>query len=568
MRKFFFILLINLIAGVALILPGNQIIQPAQAADACDNPYMPFRVGDEIEYKNSGGGSEYSYTMKVVEVKPGFAKIEYEFKFPEKMKMTQNIFCQDGAITTDSYFDFSATGGSAGVQMKSSGVSGDLIPRDVQVGSTWTTKYDMATSYSGLDLPAEVQMPNLKMAIIIDNKVLSEEKVTVPAGSFKALKVESVSSVDMSMPEVAGFTMPQTATQAKVSFYQWWVKDVGMVKTTSIGSDTAWGTEAVKISMANLPLWDNPTLEAVTEKAVAPAVATAAVVNSVIATQSIVSVDIFRYLLFFLTQPLLLLKRKKLKAWGTVYNSLSGLPEDLAIIRLFDTATNKMITTQITDTDGGFSFFVPTGKYQIKVAKRNFVFPSNILKGQKEDDQYTDLYHGDIIKADKENTSIIPNIPIDPAVEDITDAKIRKKYQWQKYQGIIALASPALGGVSFLIKPSLLVGILFLLSIVTYLFFRRFAVTKKPKKWGKVSEEKTAAALPGTVMRIFALPFNRLFGYRVADRQGRYNFLVGNKKFVVTATKDGYKQTQTEPFDFSGAKEAKVIAEDIALKKI
>jgi hypothetical protein len=101
-----------------------------------------------------------------------------------------------------------------------------------------------------------------------------------------------------------------------------------------------------------------------------------------------------------------------------------------------------------------------------------------------------------------------------------------------------------------------------------YFFFRRFAIKKVPKKWGKVMAEKEATSLPGAVMRIFALPFNKLLDYRVTDTQGRYNFLVGNKKFFLTVTKDGYQKEQTRNFDFSGQKATSIIAEDIKLKKI
>lgn len=556
--KIFLLIIFNFLAFLIFINLSNNFIKPALASgEICDNAYMPFKLGDQIEYKTSGLGENSGYTMKVIETKPGFAKIEYDMG---KVVVTQNVFCKNGIVTTDTYMDFSSAKGG-NVQMKSSteSVNGDLMPKDVKVGSVWTIKYDMTNQMTGQKMPGN--LGGYKMTITTNNKAVSEERVSVPAGSFKALKVESISTINFSFPEFRS-SVPMPNTSSSVTFYEWWVKDIGLVKTASSAAGKNWETVAVKISgQSNI-------VEQVTEKAVAPAVATVAAVNTVIATQSVVSVDFFHYLIFFITQPLLIFKRKKIKAWGTVYNSLSGLPEDLAVVRLQEAKSNKLMATQVTDSFGRFAFLVPAGQYKIIVIKKNFIFPTNFLKGLKIDEKYTDLYHGQEVEAGKEGPVLTPNIPIDPQVKDMSDAKINKKFLWQKYQNIIALVSPALGFVSFLIKPSVIVTLLFLLSIVMYLFFRRFAVKRAPKKWGKVMADKEAINLPQAVMRIFALPFNKLLDYRVTDSQGRYNFLVGNRKFFLTVTKDGYQQEQTKPFDFSHGQAANIIAEDIKLKKI
>ena len=582
-RKIIFLAAFNLLASLILFNSANNPIKPALAAsDACDNPYMPLASGDQIEYKTTSASHKSSYVMKVIEAKPGFAKIEYDMNMPSKVVMQQNIFCKDGNISTDTYMDFFSSAGSLQMKADTKEVSGELMPKDIKVGSTWTNKYIISYHYGGLNLPKEFE--GYEMAITTTNKVLSEEKVTVPAGSYQALKVESTNTADISMPNI-NLQIPEAArsrmqgtdlskllnqkaiTSTSVTMYEWWVKNIGLVKIASASGGTSWETVAIKIGVSNSWL-DNPTIEAVAEKAVAPTVATAAVVNTAIATQSMVSVDFLHYLIFFITQPLLFFKRKKIKAWGTVYNALSGLPEDLVVVRLQEAKSGKLITTQVTDSFGRFVFLAPTGQYKITVTKRDFVFPSIFLKATKSDILYADLYHGETIEVGKEGMVLTPNIPIDPQVKDLADAKIQKKYLWQKYQNTIALASPALGGASLIIKPSLIVVLLFILSILMYFFFRRFAVKKSPKKWGRVMTEKEASSLPGTIMRIFALPYNKLVDYRVTDKQGRYNFLVGNKKFFLTLTKDGYQKEQTKTFDFSGKSAANIIAEDFKLKKI
>ena len=582
MRKFTsqicFLAVLNIIICLLLFSQSVFAFKPALALTvACENPYMPFSTGDVIEYKTTGLHDNSSYTMKVTDVQPGSAKIEYEMNVGHKMTVSQNIFCKNGDITTDTYMDFSSGTNNLLVTAKTKEVSGQLMPKDLQIGTVWQNKYVMNYSYQGSNL--QPGLTGYEMTITTNNKVLAEEKVTVPAGTFTALKVEATSTMDMSMPQIpesarSGLNQSdlskllnqKSITSTSVTMYEWWVKNIGLVKVTSSASGTNWENVAVKIGVSNSWL-DNPTVEAVAEKAVAPAAVTAAVVNTALATQSVVSVDFLHYLIFFITQPIFFFRRKKQTAWGIVYNSLSRLPEDLVIVKLFEAKTNKLVTTQVTDDNGRFAFLVSAGQYKIEVSKKNFIFPSALLKNAKSDVQYSDLYYGQSLEINKPDSELIPNIPIDPQVEDLADAKIRKKSDWQKKQNLIALISPALGFVSFIIKPSFFVTLLLILSILAYFFFRRFALKKAPKKWGKVSEDKTATIVPGAVMRIFALPFNKLFDYKVTDKQGRYNFLVGNRQFLMTVTKEGYPMLKTAPLDFSKAKDANIIAEDITLKK-
>jgi hypothetical protein len=164
---------------------------------------------------------------------------------------------------------------------------------------------------------------------------------------------------------------------------------------------------------------------------------------------------------------------------------------------------------------------------------------------------------------------LTPNIPMDPvAVKAAEDAAVVKQNRWRRVQGIVALAGPALGGISFIIKPSLLVTLLFVFGVAVYFFFRRFATEPAPKNWGIVREEKGVRGIGGAVLRIFATEFDRLLETRVTDGKGRYNFRVGNSEFYLTATKDGYAKEQTSTFDFTAATEPAIIAQDINLKKL
>jgi hypothetical protein len=563
------------LCGVILVIFNFIFLAPkivSAAADICGNPYFPLRPGDEIEYKNTGVGEESYYTLKVLESEQdGVVKIRYEFGDERGVTVDQDLFCDDGRIRTNTYVNLSS--GQGGVEMTSDteGVEGDLMPKDIKVGSVWTTKYTMATKFQGADVPAG--FGGMKMTIKSENKVLSEEKITIPAGTYTALKVEVTSSIDVAMPEmkVPGYSGSEikfpVSSASSMTFYEWWAKGVGLVKVTSTGAGGKWETVATRASVSGLPFLDNPTVEAIAEKGVAPAAAAVAVANSALAAQATLSVDIFRYLSFFLSQPVLMIKRRKRKAWGTVYNSLSRLPEDLVIVRLRDEVSGKIISSEVTDKAGRFSFLVPAGKYRLEAMKANFVFPSVFAKDKKEDIQYLDVYHGETIEVGAEGAVITPNIPIDPAGKDLADAALVKKDRWHKIQGYVALIGPLLGLVSYIIKPSWLVGLLFLLGIIVYLFFRRFATVKAPKSWG-IIKETGEVAVPGAVLRIFAEEYNKLIDSRVSDNRGRYNFQVGNSQFYLTVTKDGYEKKKTELFDFTKSSEPEIIANDIQIKKL
>lgn len=542
-----------------LVLGAAGAAKPCQAAvEACGHDYFPLRAGDEIEYRNMSNGQEMAaYTMRVAESKPGWARLEYVF--PGNVAMSHELFCDQGVLRSDTYMDIgSGLGGQ--MQTRTETVQGDFMPKDLETGAVWITTYNMATTIQGMEgVPG---LGEMKMTVEVENTAMGREKITVPAGTFSAMKVKSVSRVDMSG---FGYGAP---TQTSSEYYMWLAKGVGLVKTASAeGAGAQWETVAVRIEGGGVPFFDNPTVEAVAEKAVAPAAAAAAVANSAIAAQATLSVDVARYLIFFVSQPVLLFRRRKRKAWGTVYNSLSRLPEDLAIVRLRDAATGRLITTEVTDKDGRFSFLVAEGKYKLEAKKANFVFPTELLKGKKEDSQYADVYHGAAIQIGDKGAVLTPNIPVDPQVKTSADASVLKQNRWRRIQAGVALAGPVLGGVSFIIKPSLLVTLLFLVGIVVYLFFRRFATTPAPKSWGVVREEKTSQAVGQAILRVFALPFDRLLETRVTDARGRYNFKVGNSRFYMTVTKQGYKKEQTQTFDFTAAAEPEVISEDVELKK-
>ena len=99
---------------------------------------------------------------------------------------------------------------------------------------------------------------------------------------------------------------------------------------------------------------------------------------------SIPALSAFNFLIFLrqiFTEPLLFFGRKRKREWGVVYDSLTKQPIDLAMVRLFDKETGKLVETRVTDLQGRYIFIVePEKMYYITVEKNNYTFPSKLLE--------------------------------------------------------------------------------------------------------------------------------------------------------------------------------------------
>ncbi len=62
--------------------------------------------------------------------------------------------------------------------------------------------------------------------------------------------------------------------------------------------------------------------------------------------------------------------------WGTVFDSTTKEPIELAVVRLHRADSDRIAETKVTDRNGRFGFIVPKGEYYITVAKSNYTFPA------------------------------------------------------------------------------------------------------------------------------------------------------------------------------------------------
>lgn len=344
------------------------------------------------------------------------------------------------------------------------------------------------------------------------------------------------------------------------------VRTVTAVKDATVVSAKAVATSTVTVAKATAKtaeraavvvqerVLDNPTVEAATERVVAPAVAIAVVANTATAAQGFQFLTYLQYLIGLVLQPSRLLGRRKRKGWGTVYASLSKRPLDLATVRLTDAATGKVAQTAVTDHLGRYQFSVKrAGTYRISVSRQGYTFPSAQLKGKKEDVAFADLYHGEPIAVNESGAFIASNIPLDAAAqrEAPEEGVVRRHYLKLVSSGVSA-SGLVLSFVSFSISPRPYVAVMLAVNVLLFFLFRRIALASKhPKSWGSVADARARSPLHLAVVRLFDTEFNKLLETAVTDRFGRYSFLVGKNTYYVTAQKPGYVGAKSDTIDLT-----------------
>ncbi len=277
-------------------------------------------------------------------------------------------------------------------------------------------------------------------------------------------------------------------------------------------------------------------------------------------------INLLSYLRFLFLQPILLLGLRRRKKWGVVYDSLTKLPVDLAVIRLLDANTNKIVQSRVTDAKGRYVFLANPGTYRLVVEKQKFIFPSKILQDFKEDTTFLDIYHGEIIHVDENYTIIAANIPLDTAgAEEKTPRRIIIDKHWRSFQNFVASLSVAAGILSVIITPTWWTVLLLLSQILLYYLFKRVAIPKKPKSWGIVYDRDTKKPVGRTIARLFSKQFNKLVSTEITDNSGRYSFMVGPSDYYVTFEKTGYQKATTP--DIKIKEKDEVIKVDTAMEK-
>lgn len=129
------------------------------------------------------------------------------------------------------------------------------------------------------------------------------------------------------------------------------------------------------------------------------------------------------YLILFALKLYILLSHQK--GLGTVKDSTSSNPIDLAIIRLYDAKTNHIAQTRVTNGNGKFFLLVPHGTYTAAVAKAGYttvLIPELKVSGSSSKALALDLkLHAELSKSTQPAVALppsappLPQIPLEPS---------------------------------------------------------------------------------------------------------------------------------------------------------
>lgn len=189
---------------------SNEKAETASASP-CENRYYPITNGKTKRYKNSNGAPD---TLIGQEYTAGEAEFN-EVLTIDTLTVKQIWRCTPEGLIAPNY----GSGlDSPDMKLEPKHVSGVTLPKDseLQVGKTWTVIYKVT---------GDSQLGRVNGDVTVVNKVLSlDDSVTVPGGTFKAMKVAADLDVKMTMGK-STFPIP------KIKSETWFAPNVGMIKS-------------------------------------------------------------------------------------------------------------------------------------------------------------------------------------------------------------------------------------------------------------------------------------------------------------------------------------------------
>ncbi len=194
------------VSNAVVETPPPAAPEPEASAGQCDNPYYPVVDGATWVY-DMGDLPQVAHTMSVEEE----GKFKIAMTDADSAAVLEGECTEEGIILMDRGMEGSFFSGDGSSSTNSTSRTGVTLPNDLKVGSAWTQTIDIIAE-GGED------GDTLTANIITNYNVVGTETVTVPAGTFEALKIEQSGSMTMMGQELL--------TQGTL----WYAEGVGNVK--------------------------------------------------------------------------------------------------------------------------------------------------------------------------------------------------------------------------------------------------------------------------------------------------------------------------------------------------
>ena len=211
--------------------PVNSSSEKA-ASTLCQNAYNPIGAALEKKYRVTTSGlppKEMTETYRDIGDDSFVVHSDFAGAQASEVKTDIKWTCTTEGLTPND-FDGNTmqTKNGASGKYETLKVTGVSIPAEARwrTGEKWNAKYDVKYT---------MQFPNSQLRAEGDGtvdgagEILGEESVTVPAGTFQALKVRIVTKMNVTV-KVNGTSMPN---QFSFETLAWFAKDVGKVKSVN-----------------------------------------------------------------------------------------------------------------------------------------------------------------------------------------------------------------------------------------------------------------------------------------------------------------------------------------------
>jgi hypothetical protein len=207
-----------------VIFVMSLFVAMAAQALACDHPYFPVKEGASWVYLSSSAGlSDSTMTQSESGVTDSSFTLTTVI---DDFSQSINWACGPEGLTQMNY-----ASNTAGFEFETINVSGITLPpaADWVAGKEWDSSYEVKGQ-----MVQEGASLDVEGTVMIHQKIVGNETVTVAAGTFETVKVDSTFTMQM-VSKVAGMSVPLNFSFNGSSYY---VSGVGMVKSTGEGFST------------------------------------------------------------------------------------------------------------------------------------------------------------------------------------------------------------------------------------------------------------------------------------------------------------------------------------------
>lgn len=212
-------------SGSGSTTPTEEAAAPAEpAGSVCPNDYYPIVDGASWSFAGSSDFGPVNWTTTINGVSSsGFSMTQ---SFPD-LTTQQQWSCDPEGIQALDYgggpsASLQASGGTTAVY-ETTGVTGVTFPTHIAAGDTWSQTFNI----DGVLTTGDGEESTASGTISQSYSAIGTETVSVPAGSFEAMKIQVDTSFDLTVV-VQGITAPVSSGFSETV---WLVEGVGWVRS-------------------------------------------------------------------------------------------------------------------------------------------------------------------------------------------------------------------------------------------------------------------------------------------------------------------------------------------------